>query len=78
MLDKVAVDSDIAEFVDDEGEAPSAGIGQRWRISVVLPAPRKPVTMVTGVLASMECRSLGWRRSSGGERRRPRYDAPAK
>src|SRR5579871_1661913 len=41
-----------------------------WRISVVLPAPRKPVTMVTGVLPSM---GSGLRMKGRGAR----DDAPA-
>src|SRR5580704_13398244 len=49
----------------------------RWRISVVLPAPRKPVTMVTGVLASMRP-ILKRCRFSEGERRRARHDTLAK
>ena len=36
-------------------------LSSRWRISVVLPAPRKPVTMVAGILAGM-WRSLQWLR----------------
>src|SRR5271165_3770605 len=44
-----------------------------WRMRVVLPAPRKPVTMVTGVLASI--RPSLWRESGKG--RRARHDALA-
>ena len=44
-----AVDADVAELVDDDGE-PLALARSRAdvRISVVLPAPRKPVTTVQG------------------------------
>ena len=48
----------------------------RWRISVVLPAPRKPVTMVTGVLASMRGPFRGAKLREH-ERRRARDDALA-
>src|SRR6185312_2939381 len=52
---------------------------RRWRISVVLPAPRKPVTMVTGVLASIGQPIFSSQRGFGErERRRARHDAFAK
>src|SRR5271166_1525163 len=44
-----------------------------WRMRVVLPAPRKPVTMVTGVLASIRPSLSG----ESGERWRARHDALA-
>jgi hypothetical protein len=43
----VAVDADVAEFIDDQRQP---AFSRMWRIIVVLPAPRNPVTMVTGVL----------------------------
>src|SRR5579863_8188922 len=52
---------------------------RRWRISVVLPAPRKPVTMVTGVLASIGEPIFSSQRSVGErERRNARHHAFAK
>src|SRR5579863_8046902 len=54
-------------------------LARRWRISVVLPAPRKPVTMVTGVLASIGEPIFSSQRSFGErERRSARHDAFAK
>src|SRR5271166_3969926 len=41
-----------------------------WRMRVVLPAPRKPVTMVTGVLASIRLSLSG----ESGKGRRARHD----
>src|SRR5271157_5482320 len=50
----------------------------RWRMSVVLPAPRKPVTIVTGVLASIQDPlDFSERRCGRRERRRARDDALA-
>jgi len=47
---QLAVDAELAEFVDDERETPPAGAcSTRWRTRLVLPAPRKPVTMVAGI-----------------------------
>ncbi len=39
-VDQVAVDADIAEFVDDDGEASARQRRSRWFSRVVLPAPR--------------------------------------
>jgi hypothetical protein len=47
-----AVDADVAEFVDDDGKRRPCAFAMTWRISVVLPAPRKPVTMVQGTRVS--------------------------
>ena len=51
-LEDLAVDADVAELVDDDGEPPPLAFSSTWRISVVLPAPRKPVTTVQGTRAS--------------------------
>ena len=67
----LAVDADVAELVDDQREAPALASAQtRWRISVVLPAPRKPVTMVAGILPLMLASQFwraGQRRARGAE-----------
>ena len=45
------VDADRAELVDDQRGAAPSGVVEERRTSVVLPAPRKPVTIVTGMRA---------------------------
>ena len=52
-LEDFGVDADIAELVDDEREAPSVRVARRWRIMLVLPAPRKPVMTVAGMRVVM-------------------------
>ena len=47
----LAVDADVAELVDDDGQPLPLAFSSRCRISVVLPAPRKPVTTVQGTRA---------------------------
>ena len=44
------VDADIAELVDEEGDTRPPAFSSMWRMSVVLPAPRKPVMTVVGIL----------------------------
>ncbi len=50
-LDQKVIDSDFAEFVDDDGGVPERGIGQQAAQQRGLAEPRKPVSSVTGVKA---------------------------
>ncbi len=50
FFEDLAVHADVAELVDDQSDAAPALFSIRLRISVVFPAPRKPVTTVAGIL----------------------------
>ena len=50
--DERAVDADLAELVDDHGEALAVRSDRMRFSSVVLPAPRNPVSTVTGTRQS--------------------------
>jgi len=43
------VDAELAELVDDDRQPVPAALASRWRTRLVLPAPRKPVTIVAGM-----------------------------
>jgi hypothetical protein len=49
-LEDFAVNAQFAELVDDDATRRPLACSRIWRISVVLPLPRKPVTMVAGIL----------------------------
>ena len=48
-LQQMMVEPDLAEFVDQHGDVGQFRDRSRRRSSVVLPQPRKPVMMLTGV-----------------------------
>jgi hypothetical protein len=50
---QLAVDAELAELVDDQRQAPPPALATRWRIRLVLPAPRKPVTTVAGIFSGI-------------------------
>ena len=45
------IDAGFAEFVDDHCGAGASGVERKCRTSVVFPAPRNPVTTLTGMRA---------------------------
>ena len=49
VLDQQMVEADLAEFVDDDGGVGERRIVSRRLSSEVLPAPRKPVSTVSGI-----------------------------
>jgi hypothetical protein len=53
LLEDFAVDAQLAELVDDHRDAAALGVVEHVAQQGGLPEPRKPVTMVTGSLASV-------------------------